>query len=103
MFSDKTLTCRDCGAQFTFTASEQAFFAEKGFNNEPSRCPSCRAERRNGDSRGGNNNRGASGGTRQMFDVVCSGCGRRTQVPFEPRGDRPVYCRDCFEKKNSRY
>ena len=101
MFSDKTLTCRDCGAEFPFTASEQAFFAEKGFTNEPSRCPACRAARRNGDGRG--NNRNFSGGSRQMFDVVCSGCGRHTQVPFEPRGDRPVYCRDCFEKKNSRY
>ena len=101
MYSDKTLTCRDCGAQFTFTASEQAFFAEKGFTNEPSRCPSCRANRRNGG--GGRSDRGSFGGSRQMFDVVCSGCGRQTQVPFEPRGDRPVYCRDCFEKKNSRY
>jgi CxxC-x17-CxxC domain-containing protein len=102
MYTDKTLTCRDCGAEFTFTASEQAFFAEKGFTNDPSRCPSCRANRRN--SGGGRNDRnGGFSGTRQMYDVVCSGCGRHTQVPFEPRGDRPVYCRDCFEKKNSRY
>ena len=100
MYTDQTLTCRDCGAEFVFTASEQAFFAEKGFNNPPTRCPACRSARRNGDGR---NTRGSSSGSRQMYDVTCSGCGRRTQVPFEPRGDRPVYCRDCFDKKNSRY
>lgn len=99
MYNDKTLTCRDCGAEFSFTGSEQAFFAEKGFTNEPTRCPSCRANRRN--SGGGRNDR--SSGARQMYDAVCAGCGRETQVPFQPRGDRPVYCRECFEKQNSRY
>ncbi len=99
MYSDKTLTCRDCGAQFPFTASEQAFFAEKGFQNEPSRCPACRADRRN--STGGRG--GRSNGDRQMYSVVCDGCGTTTQVPFQPRGDRPVYCRDCFAKQNPRY
>ena len=101
MYSDKTLTCRDCGAQFAFTASEQAFFAEKGFQNEPSRCPSCRAERRN--SGNGRSYNGGSRGERQMYDAVCAGCGVNTQVPFQPRGDRPVYCRDCFAKQNPRY
>ena len=42
-YTDKTLTCRDCGNPFTFTEGEQAFFAEKGFTNEPGRCPECRA------------------------------------------------------------
>ena len=92
MYTDKTLTCRECGAEFAFTGSEQAFYAEKGFQNEPGRCPSCRANRRN-------NNRGE----RQMYDVICDGCGANTQVPFQPRGDRPVYCRDCFSKQNDRY
>ena len=91
MYEDKTLTCRDCGAQFVFSASEQAFYAEKGFQNEPSRCPACRAARR------------ASNGTaarpaRQMYDVVCDNCGKPTQVPFQPRGDKPVYCRNCYQK-----
>ena len=103
MYTDKTLTCRDCGAEFAFTGSEQAFFAEKGFTNEPSRCPDCRASRRNSGGNGGRNERSNAGGPRQMFDVTCSECGRNTQVPFEPRGDRPVYCRECFDKKNSRY
>ncbi len=88
MYEDKTLTCRDCGEQFAFTASEQEFYAEKGFENEPGRCPACRAARRN-------NGRAP----RPMNDVICDGCGAPTQVPFQPRGDRPVYCRECFEKQ----
>jgi CxxC-x17-CxxC domain-containing protein len=32
-----------------------------------------------------------------MFTVTCSSCGKDAQVPFEPRGDRPVYCSDCFK------
>lgn len=39
---DKTLTCKDCSATFTFTIGEQEFYAEKGFTNEPQRCPDCR-------------------------------------------------------------
>ena len=93
MYQDKTLTCRDCGNEFVFSASEQAFFAEKGFQNEPSRCPACRAARR-----------AANGGAtapRQMDEVICDGCGCTTQVPFQPRGDRPVYCRECFEAQRA--
>jgi len=90
--TDKTLTCRDCGASFVFTAGEQEFFASKGFANEPSRCPECRAERKR------NQNGGYSaGGRREMFATVCSQCGKETQVPFQPRGDKPVYCSDCYE------
>ncbi len=87
MYQDETLTCRDCGNEFVFSASEQAFFAEKGFQNKPTRCPACRAARR-----------AQNGGARQMYTVVCANCGRETQVPFEPRGDRPVYCRECFDQ-----
>ena len=97
MYEDKTLPCRDCGNEFVFSASEQAFFAEKGFQNKPSRCTACRAARRA--QNGGNTN---NNGPRQMYEVICDGCGCTTQVPFQPRGDRPVYCRDCFEK-NRRY
>ena len=88
--SDKNLTCRDCGQSFVFTTGEQEFFAEKGFTNEPSRCPACRSARRNQD-RGG-----FGGGPREMHPVVCAQCGVDTTVPFVPRGDRPVYCSDCF-------
>ena len=41
-FEDKTLTCKDCGAEFIFSAGEQEFYAEKGFTNEPKRCKACR-------------------------------------------------------------
>jgi CxxC-x17-CxxC domain-containing protein len=99
MYNDKTLTCRDCGQSFTFTAGEQEFFAQKGFTNEPSRCPDCRASRkRSNDSYGGGYSSG--GGyerrEREMFPAVCSSCGKDTQVPFQPRADKPVYCSDCF-------
>ena len=98
-FQDKTLTCRDCGNTFAFTASEQEFYQQRGFTNEPSRCPSCRQTRRtSSDSRGGSGG-GFSGGQRQMFPAVCATCGKQTQVPFQPRGDRPVYCSDCFSQQ----
>jgi hypothetical protein len=45
-YQDKSIHCRDCGQEFTFTASEQQFFAEKGFTNEPKRCPTCRRAKR---------------------------------------------------------
>lgn len=44
--ADKILTCKDCGKEFTFTEGEQAFYAEKGFTNEPARCPECRKARK---------------------------------------------------------
>lgn len=46
MAEDKTLKCLDCGADFTFTAGEQEFYASKGFTNEPKRCPTCRQARK---------------------------------------------------------
>ena len=90
--SDKNITCRDCGSTFVFTVGEQEFFAEKGFTNEPTRCPACRSARRNQD-------RGGFGGQREMHPVVCAECGKDTTVPFRPTGDRPVYCSDCFSQK----
>lgn len=92
--SDKNLTCRDCGQGFVFTVGEQEFFAEKGFTNEPSRCPACRGTRKSQD-RGGF---GGDRGQREMHPVVCAQCGKDTMVPFQPRGDRPVYCNECFSQ-----
>ena len=90
MAMDKTLVCKDCGAEFIFTASEQDFYAEKGFQNEPGRCPECRRARK------ANGNRNSS---REMYNVTCSECGCETQVPFQPRDDRPVYCKACFDAR----
>ena len=95
---DKTLICKDCGQEFVFSVSEQEFFAEKGFSNEPSRCLDCRAARRRNNREGG---QGGGGGRREMFPAVCANCGIETMVPFKPSGDRPVYCRDCFSKNRS--
>ena len=95
---DQTMTCRDCGTSFVFTTSEQEFFAQKGFNNPPSRCPSCRAARKAERGEGGGFGRGGNYSTRerQMYPATCAQCGKETEVPFEPRGDRPVYCSDCY-------
>jgi len=95
MAQDKNLTCKDCGAEFIFSASEQDFYEEKGFTNEPGRCPDCRAARKQ--ERNGGRSGGGRTQQREMFDVTCAACGAETQVPFRPSNDRPVYCRDCFQ------
>jgi CxxC-x17-CxxC domain-containing protein len=112
-YADKVLTCRDCGQAFTFTAGEQEFHASKGFENEPSRCQDCRAVRKaaRGDSYGGGGGYGggySSGGgggygrqERQMYSATCSSCGQEARVPFQPRGDKPVYCSNCFTPRQS--
>ncbi len=106
-YTDRTLTCSDCGASFTFTAEDQEYHASRGFQNEPRRCPSCRAARRSETGRGGGGSYGGGGGggyssaPRQMFTTVCAQCGKTAEVPFEPRTDRPVYCRDCFAKRSA--
>src|SRR6266550_2421808 len=112
MSADTTLTCRDCGQAFTFTSGEQDFYAGRGFS-EPSRCPDCRAARKSQRDGGGSSYGGGGGygggsygggggrGSREMFSVTCSSCGQEAQVPFQPSGDKPVYCSACFEKRRS--
>ena len=118
MYNDKNLTCSDCGQEFVFTASEQDFYAQRGFT-EPRRCASCRASRkaaRNSDGGGGYSSGGYSSGgyssgagsygggssyggeraPREMFAATCSSCGKEAQVPFRPTSGKPVYCSDCF-------
>jgi CxxC-x17-CxxC domain-containing protein len=92
-FQDKQLTCSDCGANFTFSAEDQDFFQSKGYTNEPKRCPECRQARKA-------ERFGSTGGSarRQMFPATCAQCGKATEVPFQPRGDKPVYCSDCYRK-----
>ncbi len=95
-FEDKALQCVECGATFTFSADDQEFYQSKGYTNEPKRCPECRRARKS--ERQGN----TYGGPRQMFPATCAECGAATEVPFQPRGDKPVYCSDCFRKINPR-
>ncbi len=94
-FDDKSLQCSDCGATFTFSAEEQEFFESKGYTNEPKRCPSCRQARKS--ERYGDGGQGY-GSRRQMFPTVCAECGKNTEVPFQPREGRPVYCSECYNK-----
>ena len=98
--SDQNLICTDCGNQFAFTEGEQEFYQSKGFST-PGRCPDCRAARKA--ARNGSSSYGSSygSGERQMYPAVCAQCGKDTQVPFSPRGDRPVYCSDCYRTQQS--
>ena len=108
-YQDKTLVCRDCGQEFTFTAGEQEFYASRGLMNEPGRCPDCRAARKSQQGGGYGSSYSSGGGyssgrgyeraPRQMYPAVCSQCGRETEVPFQPRGDKPVYCSECFAER----
>ncbi len=93
-YTDKQLTCRDCGASFVFTAGEQEFHVQKGFTNTPGRCPACRTARK---AEGGFGGGRRDSGPRQMYSATCSACGKECQVPFQPSGEKPVYCSDCFQ------
>jgi CxxC-x17-CxxC domain-containing protein len=103
-YQDKMLNCTDsyhdentmdeaglpAPREFTFSAQEQEFYAEKGFS-EPQRCAACRAAKKARFSGSRQN------GPRQMYPAVCAQCGRDAEVPFEPRGDKPVLCNECFQ------
>ena len=90
MYQDKTLVCKDCGQEFVFTAGEQEFYAEKGFQNEPQRCKACRDARKS-----------AGKGPREYFTTVCAECGKEARVPFQPTNARPVLCSECFAAKKA--
>jgi CxxC-x17-CxxC domain-containing protein len=103
-FQDKTLSCSDCNNSFTFTVAEQEQFQQRGYTNEPKRCPDCRQARKADRGTTGttsnsySGNRSYSSAPRQTFPATCSDCGKATTVPFEPRQGRPVYCSDCYRK-----
>lgn len=106
--TDRTLTCVQCGQDFTFSAEDQQFHAEHGYQ-DPKRCPNCRAERRASRGSSGGSYGGSSYGggydrpQRQMYSATCAQCGKEALVPFEPRGDKPVYCSDCYQPRQSRW
>ena len=85
-FSDKTLTCKDCNKEFVWTAGEQEFYQQKGFENPPFRCPDCRQNRKM--------DRQAN---RPKTKITCAKCGKEDEVPFVPRNGTDVLCRDCFK------
>lgn len=89
VLEDKVLVCRECGQEFVFTAGEQEFYIEKGFQNEPKKCKSCRDQAKN-----------ASRTEHEIFVTDCAteGCGNPARVKFRPSEGRAVYCSDCFAK-----
>lgn len=98
--ADKTITCKECKVNFVFTEREQDFYREKGFQNEPQKCPDCRAAQKQRMKSGGGNGGGRSNfgrPQREMFEAICAECGKKTQVPFKPNGQKPVYCKDCYQ------
>jgi CxxC-x17-CxxC domain-containing protein len=114
--SDLLLMCSDCGQEFVFTAGEQQFFQERGYSS-PRRCKPCRQAKQNSGGGGGGGHTashshhdsgggysagsGAGAGMSSGTTVVCASCGQTTTVPFEPRGDRPVYCKSCYKPKQA--
>ena len=76
--NDMILQCRDCRKRFTFSAGEQAFFRERGFEHVPKFCKNC-ISRHSGKK------------VREESEIFCSGCGSLTTVPFRPRLGRPVF------------
>ena len=101
-FQDRDLTCVECNQSFVFTADDQQYHADKGYTNEPKRCPSCRQARRanRGFDGGGFGGGGFGGGRREMHPAVCAECGKDTEVPFRPTGERPVYCNECYRQQS---
>src|SRR5215207_8372875 len=98
MSADTTLTCRDCGQAFTFSSGEQDFYASRGFS-EPGRCSDCRAARKAQRDGGSYGDYSSGRVEREMFSATCSSCGQEAKVPFQPSGDKPVYCSTCFEQR----
>jgi len=96
-FQDRNLTCVECNQVFVFTADDQQYHADKGYTNEPKRCPTCRQARRANTGY----DSGYGGMRREMHPAVCAECGKDTEVPFRPTGERPVYCNDCYRQQRS--
>lgn len=98
-FQDTSIVCIDCNQDFIWSAGEQLFFRDKGLQNPPKRCKSCKQAK---------NERLAAiasaqaSGIKQKIEVTvsCAKCGTQTTVPFYPSQGRPVYCRSCFLAMN---
>ena len=105
MTTDVSLTCIDCGDIFPFTVKDQEYFREHNYST-PVRCRSCRAKRRQlraaSEDRGVDAQPAAQQPATAGVRIVCSGCGQDAEVPFQPRTDRPVYCRACYEAHKSK-
>ncbi len=89
------MNCVECTGEFLFTRNEQAFYAERGFTNEPKRCKNCRDKRKT------SGRDGAGSRDRAMVSVTCDGCSVATEVPFTPVSGKPVYCRECYGQRRT--
>lgn len=87
---DITLACKECLQEFLFTVEEQNYFAKKEFPL-PKRCKQCRIVRKKGHT---NPNKSSY---RQLYEIICTQCGKEAQVPFKPIKGRPVYCKLCYQ------
>src|SRR5436305_13381366 len=103
VYSDKNLTCADCGQEFVFTASEQDFYAQRGFT-EPRRCPSCRASRKaaRNSTGGGSSSYGSSYGESGGYSAggsYSSGGGgyggSSSSGGYRDRGPREMFSATC--------
>lgn len=88
-YQDTKIVCRDCEAEFAFSAREQQDFQRRGFK-EPTRCPACH-ERRS------SRRKYSRGGETAVHTAPCSTCGKEARLPFKPVDDKPVYCTECFK------
>ena len=88
MYEDKTLVCKECGQEFVFTAGEQEFYAERGFQNEPQRCKACRDARKNAVPRS----------PVSISPLSAPPAAAKPACPSSRKSDRPVYCSECFAK-----
>lgn len=87
---DVETTCVQCKQTFLFTEKEQEIFYQRNMM-PPQRCAKCRSKK------------AAEGdGAPKKYEIVCDNCGRRDQVPFQPKVGRTVFCRDCHEASRSR-
>ncbi|MCX6806539.1 MAG: zinc-ribbon domain-containing protein [Candidatus Berkelbacteria bacterium] len=86
---DQNLVCQDCGKEFVFTANDQKFFEEKGYQ-PPKRCPDCRKAKKQAKSSG------------QKYEITCSKCGEKGYVPFEPKNPEGLLCENCFRESRDK-
>jgi len=88
-FQDKILTCQECGTEFVWDASEQAYFAKKGFKEIPKRCRACRAKRKI--------EREAEKAKEK--EITCAKCGKKAIVKIDIQPDEEAICMNCFLKE----
>jgi len=96
---DVDLTCAECGQHIS-----QLPFQPTG--SRPVYCSQCNRARRPARPTGGfGGGFGGNRGPRQMFSVNlnCAECGTGiNELPFEPKGDKPVYCTNCLRARRNR-